>query len=442
MPNKYSPNKPGSGAKPKRDPESGLPLEAETPTITPTKPDIIVNEDKGMEPLGSGGWKNLVSFTSGIEYYYNAEADAYYMKVVEFGSYTYVKVRPGSNKDKQLRKEYPRGVNEYYDDVKPTLETDPTLKSTFGSAGDQAPNAAGSVRFPHDMLIGEADDFVMFDFYDYKPPFQDKVSPDGKVVNQTLQQYNATAFSAEYFKDKAYPQIMLYMPQDISDTFAAKWEGKKFGAISTGMIAAAGQTGNVKKLQETAKTTANALGKKGQVEAAASIVSGLANKITGDSISAGDLFGGISGVARNPNVEVLFQSMELRTFDLTFKLAPFDDQDALRIESIIKIFKQAMLPQYSLDSDTKVFGYEGKGALQAGFIQVPKVCAVNFMRGAERNRFLPRYKMCAITDVSVNYTPDNVYATFNRNMPVSTELKLSFMETKLVFSEDVDERGF
>ena len=48
MPNKYSPNKPGSGAKPKRDPESGLPLEAETPTKTPTKPDIIVQDDKGM----------------------------------------------------------------------------------------------------------------------------------------------------------------------------------------------------------------------------------------------------------------------------------------------------------------------------------------------------------------------------------------------------------
>ena len=164
-------------------------------------------------------------------------------------------------------------------------------------------------------------------------------------------------------------------------------------------------------------------------------------KITGDQISAGDLFAGISGVVRNPNVEVLFQSMELRTFDLTFKMSPFDDQDALRIEAIIKIFKQAMLPQYSLGTDVEVFGQKND-ALQAGFIQVPKVCAVNFMRGSGRNRFLPRYKMCAITDVNVNYTPDNVYATIDRNMPVATELKISFMETKLVFSEDVQERGF
>ena len=432
MPNQYSPNQPGSGVQ--RDPESGLPLEptTETPTVNKKDPNTVVREDDGMEPLEN---KSLLSLAANLQYFYNAEADAYYSRTSEFGDLSpYILVPKGSNLDKTLRKEHPRGINEYYDDFDPSVDTS-------GSAGDEAPGT-GSVRFPHDMLIGAGDDFVMFDFYDYKPPFQDKVSPDGKVINQTLQQYNATAFSAEYFKDKAYQQIIMYMPQDIQDVYSAKWEGKKFGAMTTGMIASAGRTGMVNKLQEQAKSLGNQLGKKGQVEAAAAVVSGLAQKITGDSISAGDLFGGISGVARNPNVEVLFQSMELRTFDLTFKLAPFDDQDALRIESIIKIFKQAMLPQYSLDSDTKVFGYEGKGALQAGFIQVPKVCAVNFMRGGERNRFLPRYKMCAITDVNVNYTPDNVYSTFDRNMPVSTELKISFMETKLVFSEDIEERGF
>jgi hypothetical protein len=284
----------------------------------------------------------------------------------------------------------------------------------------------------------------MFDFYDYRPPFKDKKSLDDaggeSYANLTLGDYNASGYAGDYFKDKAYPQILLYMPQDVQDAFSAKWEGKKFGAMTTGLIAAAGQEGSIEKLKKAGNTLDKALDKT-MVEAAASIVTGLATKITGDQISAGDLFGGISGVARNPNVEVLFQSMELRTFDLTFKMSPFDDQDSLRIEAIIKIFKQAMLPQYKLGKDVKVFGQENDG-LQAGFIQVPKVCAVNFMRGNDRNRFLPRYKMCAITDVNVNYTPDNVYATIDRNMPVATELKISFMETKLVFSEDIKERGF
>ena len=342
------------------------------------------------------------------------------------------------------RQYQPDGYNDPYEDYNPFLEEVSTIKTSWEGDGTAIAGAGGSVRYPHDMLIDEAEDFVMFDFYDYKPPFQNKKSLNDaggeSYANLTLGDYNATGFAGEYFKDKAYPQILLYMPQDIQDAFSAKWEGKKFGALTTGIIAAAGQEGSIEKLKSAGKTLDKALDKT-MVESAAKIVTGLASKITGDQISAGDLFAGISGVVRNPNVEVLFQSMELRTFDLTFKMSPFDDQDALRIEAIIKIFKQAMLPQYSLGTDVEVFGQKND-ALQAGFIQVPKVCAVNFMRGSQRNRFLPRYKMCAITDVNVNYTPDNVYATIDRNMPVATELKISFMETKLVFSEDVQERGF
>ena len=396
--------------------------------------------DHTKEYLGGDTWGTK-------SYFWDSNERAYYYVSQSYGEPTYTK--DGWNYKKvteptmlsNLKKKYNRGGELYGPDYNPFLETESTIKTEFGGSGVAVNGAGGSVRFPHDMRIGKTEDFVMFDFYDYRPPFKQRTTAVGDVVNQTLKQYNASGYAGEYFKDKSYPQILMYMPQDIQDQFAAKWEGKKFGQTTTGLLAAAGQTGAVKKLQNAANTAARQVIEKGTVEAAAAAVTKLAQSLTGDSISAGDLFGGISGVARNPNVEVLFQNMELRTFDLSFKLSPFDDQDALRIEAIIKIFKQAMLPQYKLGKDTKVFGQDNK-TLEAGFIQVPKVCAVNFMRGSSRNRFLPRYKMCAITDVNVNYTPDNVYATIDRNMPVATELKLSFMETKLVFSEDVKERGF
>ena len=354
----------------------------------------------------------------------------------------------GSTVQPKTRKYQPDGYNPPYEDYNPFLEEATTIKTDFGASGAQVAGLAGSVRFPHDMLVDQGEDFVMFDFYDYKPPFQNKKSVNDvggeSYANLTLGDYNATGYAGEYFKDKAYPQILMYMPQDIQDTFAAKWEGKKFGQITTGLISAAGQEGNINKLKKAGDTLDTAL-ENSMVNAAAAIVTGLAKRITGDTITAGDLFGGISGVARNPNVEVLFQNMELRTFDLTFKMAPFDENDVQRMDAIIKIFKMAMLPQYNLGEGVEVF--DGKNeALDAGFIQVPKVCAVNFMRGSSRNHYLPRYKMCAITDVNVNYTPDNVYATFDSTgglgSPVATELKISFMETKLVFSEDIKERGF
>ena len=46
--------------------------------------------------------------------------------------------------------------------------------------------------------------------------------------------------------------------------------------------------------------------------------------------------------------------------------------------------------------------------------------------------------MCAITDFKVNYTPENTYSTLTDSFPVAVEIKISFLETKLVFADDVD----
>ena len=402
---------------------------------------MALNQE-GKEWLGGNFWGTETYFWDPDEqkYYYISNTGGNYSET----NWNYKEVTDETTLA-ELNDKYHRGDNYIGPDFNPQLEEKSTIKTKFSGAGVAPEGAAGSVRFPSDMLIGDGDDFVMFDFYDYKPPFQDKKTKPGNIVNETLKEYNATAFSSDYFKEKEFPQIIMYMPQDVQDKFSAKWEGKKFGAITTGLIAAAGQGGGAaKKLQDAAGNMLNnTISKKGSVEAAATVVSKLANALTGDQISAGDLFGGISGVARNPNVEVLFQNMELRTFDLTFKMAPYSERDVQSMDAIIKIFKQAMLPQYRLGKSDKVFGFDGqKGALQGGFIKVPRVCSVNFMRGGRRNRFLPRYKMCAITDVGVNYTPDGTYATFDRSSPVATEIKISFMETKLVFSEDISERGF
>ena len=384
---------------------------------------------KDVEYLGIDGM---------VRWYWDPVGQKYYQSYMNAGwnSSTLYEVTNASDL-KKLEKQYPRGDNAFDDSDYSNLEIKPL--TDYGAA---VSSEGTSLRFPHDMLIAEGEDFVMFDFYDYRPPFKG-VQYGGKgkeVINKTLSQYNASGYANEYFKDKAYKQILMYMPQDIQDQFEAEWQGKKFGAITTGVIAAAGQGQRDRKLQNVVDSAQDALNR-GKSNAAAEVITKLAKAITGDTISTGDVFGGISGVARNPNVEVLFQSMKLRTFDLTFKMTPFDDRDVQNITGIIKIFKKAMLPQYKLGEGVKVFGMEND-SLEAGFIQVPKVCAVNFMRGAGRNNYLPRYKMCAITDVNVNYTPDNVYATFNQSSPVATELKISFMETKLVFSEDIEERGF
>ena len=316
-----------------------------------------------------------------------------------------------------------------------------------------------SSRYPFDVATHASSDFVMFDFFDYQPPFKNNapgrkglINTEGKLItkqtlfNADLDAYNRTGVANElYTPDREnYPQLILYIPDDISDTLSAGWEGKSFGSVATAALSSAARKGTLEKFKSSF-TEGVGLIKRSPAEAAAGIVTNLTKSITGDNINASDVFGTISGVIRNPNAEMLFQKMNFRTFTLKWKMAPFNDLEAEEVMAIVKTFRKAMLPQYGLKG-TKVTGYgTDKGnddvttneALDAAFVKVPKVCSVSYMRGGQIHPHLPRYKMCAITDVVVNYTPDGNYAIFDDGMPVAVELTVSFLETKLIFSEDV-----
>jgi hypothetical protein len=59
------------------------------------------------------------------------------------------------------------------------------------------------------------------------------------------------------------------------------------------------------------------------------------------------------------------------------------------------------------------------------------------MKGSNEHDILPRYKMCALTSVDANYTPDGTYATYQDGQPVAIGLSLNFQETKICYSEDI-----
>ena len=311
------------------------------------------------------------------------------------------------------------------------------------------PHGTELVRYPNDIIHDETD-YIMFRFYEYVPPFGSEVErprdnlydPDSKkskdqVLNQTLGAYNSSvAFSAK--EAEGYKTIILYMPEDIGDAFSAGWQGKSFGNISAGIISStAGADDFIDSLGKLKNTADGALNRLG-TNAAAESITKLATSITGDTITTGDVFSSAKGVIRNPNTEVLFQNMNLRTFDHSFKMSPYNRTDEENIQTIIKEFKRAMLPSYSIgDTDLTLSNAPNSADIDAAFIRVPKLVQVSYMRGGQQHQMLPKYKLCALTDVSVGYTPDNNYATFANGGPVAYELKLNFLETKLIYSEEI-----
>ena len=311
------------------------------------------------------------------------------------------------------------------------------------------PHGTELVRYPNDIIHDETY-YIMFRFYEYVPPFGSEVErprdnlydPDSKkskdqVLNQTLGAYNSSvAFSAK--EAEGYKTIILYMPEDIGDAFSAGWQGKSFGNISAGIISStAGADDFIDSLGKLKNTADGALNRLG-TNAAAESITKLATSITGDTITTGDVFSSAKGVIRNPNTEVLFQNMNLRTFDHSFKMSPYNRTDEENIQTIIKEFKRAMLPSYSIgDTDLTLSNAPNSADIDAAFIRVPKLVQVSYMRGGQQHQMLPKYKLCALTDVSVGYTPDNNYATFANGGPVAYELKLNFLETKLIYSEEI-----
>ena len=295
-----------------------------------------------------------------------------------------------------------------------------------------------SLRYPKNPPINQNSDYVAFNFYKYAPPFKgqktgfDSGYNEGKLVSQTSYDYNqASDYQAA---SDEYQTILLYMPEDVSTGFKANWGGKAFSNFAADALKAAGGATTGDKLTGIGTTLGNAAERFVPIMGATAIRKGL-QKITGDSLSNDDVFGAISGAILNPNTELLFESVDMRNFGLTFKLMPRNPEESEDINKIIRQFKKSMLPRKTA---SKVFGMTNSG-ITNGFIGVPDLCRVSFMHGSGEHPHLPRFKMCAVTQVDVNYTPDGTYATYQDGQPVAIELKVNFQETKLVFAEDIDQ---
>lgn len=325
------------------------------------------------------------------------------------------------------------------------------FKLSFGGPKEQpiSPNFQSSLRYPKKPGITDKTDYVMFDFYEYTPPF----SQGSGLGNSALERANSSAM--QYTKSKKVSkQIMLYMPEDISTGYKSNWAGKNFGNTAADAMRAFGSANIFEAAGEAIGNIGKTIDRTAGV-AGAKIVQETVMALTGEQLSYDDVFGSTRGVIFNPNTELLFQGFDLRNFTLNFKLVPRNVDEANDIEQIILAFKTAMLPSFSEGNEitsglstaltlgaTNALGIGGgttldKEGFKANYIRVPNLVQVTFMSGASKNTHVPQYKMCALTQMDVNYTPDGVYATTRDGRMVAYNMALNFQETKLIFAEEV-----
>ena len=331
-------------------------------------------------------------------------------------------------------------------------------KSTIkvGPLGGETPSEDRTLRWPLDAINTDTD-YVFFQFGRYLPPFsQDSVYKLRQKEENNFQEvqgrkqdfkantyalYNSSANNLDV-SDSAN-NIMLPIPQDLSNEIQQVWQGKQFTQLGRAAVAAMGGgnfayandvvkniTGNFKAIQTALTTTA-------------------LNSIpgVGGNIEFNDVSGSTRGIVINPNAELLYDSPEMREIGMIFKLVPRNQKEAEQIQKIVMTFRAASMPRWGATGGEPLRTEAGAGTDPEGdiinfggennWIRVPDLCKFSFMKGTEVHPYLIQFKPCAINRVEVNYTSDGTYATYSDGMPVCTELRLNFMETKLIFADEV-----
>ncbi len=138
-----------------------------------------------------------------------------------------------------------------------------------------------------------------------------------------------------------------------------------------------------------------------------------------------------TGAAINPNLELLFGGPRLRTFSFAFDFAPNGEEEAEEVRKIQRWFKQGMLPSRS--------GATGARP-QSLFLGSPNVFRIAYMNKSRRIKGLNIIKICALTSIQIDFTPDNTYQSYEDtkafSQPVRSTMAVTFNELTPIFRDD------
>jgi len=149
-------------------------------------------------------------------------------------------------------------------------------------------------------------------------------------------------------------------------------------------------------------------------------------KMQGLGVSAESILARGAGIVPNSNMELLFQSPALRGFSFTYRLSPRSAKEARIVRRIIRFFKQGMAAKKKL----------GKAGAASFFLGTPNVFKLSYKNRGNPITGVNRFKICALTNFSCNFTPDGVWAAYEAGQPVSTIVSMQFNELEPIYDTD------
>jgi len=133
-----------------------------------------------------------------------------------------------------------------------------------------------------------------------------------------------------------------------------------------------------------------------------------------------------AGIARNPHMAQIFENVNFRSHNFSYKLTPKNVKESEILRDLIKYFKVAMHPNYFLANH---------------FFDYPLQFDIDVMHGNgnKKNDFMFNIGPSVLTSMSANYTPDgpHFHDLNGRKAPLSVEISLGFTELKIVTQQEI-----
>ena len=232
--------------------------------------------------------------------------------------------------------------------------------------------------------------------------------------------------------------INLPIPRNVTDSQGVQYGESGLNPLeATGLSAVAGgvdPTGSVVALKNAFKTLASGSAEvlaNNEVQGAiGAAVAGTAIGALGGNVSADQLISRATGQILNPNLELLFNGVGIRTFPFSFQFFPRNRSEGQVVMDIIRTLKIEMAPTRTVESDAKGI-----------FIKSPSVFHLKYKKGNGAHPFLNRFKPAVLSDMKVNYTAAGSHSTFYDGTPTHIQVDMQFKELNPIFREDYASAG-
>tara|TARA_A100001015_G_scaffold83460_1_gene92660 strand:+ start:421 stop:1557 length:1137 start_codon:yes stop_codon:yes gene_type:complete len=284
-------------------------------------------------------------------------------------------------------------------------------KTSYGGGGSTPGDKANSKAIPKSLgRVGEAKLNAFQSKRLSRLKAQGFASGDEKILRNQASGINSK--KALQTHTRISDSIILYTPPAVKFDYKVGYE-----QVDTGIVGTMGGFFDGKGFLETVSVGGDVL--KNFLESVSKAALEIALPGLGAAVDKG------RGFSQNPNSEMVFKSVPFRSFNFPYEFAPKNEKEKDEVQRIIEIFKFHMMP-------------EKRGL---GYLTAPSQFQITYMYRDGANMYVPKISRCALTDMSIDYSPEGVFTTFKGDdkgaAPVLTKVELTFSEMEIMTKETI-----